>query len=114
MGARVVHFEIGCRDAKAASRFYREVFNWSVTDEGDSVSIDTGTAPNDIGGHINSRESEPYNYTIFYVEVDDIEEAVLKVEALGGKTLLPILPIPSGRFTWIQDVEGNTIGLFQQ
>ncbi len=113
MGARVAHFEIGCRDAKAASRFYRELFDWSVTDEGDSVSIDT-RASNGIGGHINSRESEPYNYTIFYVAVDDIEETVLKAEALGGKTLFPILALPSGRFTWIMDVEGNTIGLFQQ
>jgi uncharacterized protein len=112
MSARVVHFEIGCRDAKAASRFYRELFDWSVTDEGDSVRVDT-RGPDGLSGHINTRESEPYNYTIFYVEVDDIETAVLKAEALGGKALLPILPLPSGRFTWIQDVEGNTIGLYQ-
>lgn len=112
MGARVVHFEIGCRDAKAAGRFYRDLFGWSVTDEGTGVRIDTGE-PDGIGGHINSRESDPYNYTIFYVAVDDIEAAVLKAEALGGKTLLPILALPSGRFTWIRDVEGNTIGLYQ-
>lgn len=112
MGARVVHFEIGCRDAKAASAFYRELFGWSVRDEGSGVRIDTG-ASDGMGGHINSRESEPYNYTMFYVAVDDIEEAVLKSEALGGKTLLPILSLPKGRFTWIQDIEGNTIGLYQ-
>lgn len=113
MGARVVHFEIGCRDANAASAFYRELFGWTVTDEGDSASIETG-APGGITGHINTMQREPSNYTIFYVAVDDIEDAVLKAEALGGKTLLPIIPIPQGRFTWIQDVEGNTIGLIQE
>lgn len=113
MGARIVHFEIGCRDAKAASKFYRELFGWSVKDDGDSVRVDTG-GPDGINGHINTRESEPYNYTVIYVAVDDIEEAALKAEALGGKVLLPILPLPSGRFTWIEDVEGNTIGLYQE
>lgn len=113
MGARVVHFEIGCHDAKAESAFYRELFGWTVKEEETSATIDTGE-PGGITGHINSVEREPANYTIFYVAVDDIEDAVLKAEALGGKALLPILPFPVGRFTWIQDIEGNTVGLIQE
>jgi len=56
---------------------------------------------------------EPHQYTIFYVDVEDVEAALKKAESLGGKTLVPPVNIPAGTFAWMQDPEGNTVGLWK-
>lgn len=62
---------------------------------------------------ITSLGHEPHNYTIFYVQVEDAAATLEKAEALGGKTLAPPVPIPTGKFAWMSDPEGNTVGLFE-
>ena len=56
---------------------------------------------------------EPHRYTIFYVQVDDVQAYLDKAKTLGGKMLVPPVDIPTGRFAWMQDPEGNTVGLFK-
>ena len=56
---------------------------------------------------------EPHHYTIFYVQVDDVQACLDKAAALGGKTLVPPVDIPTGKFAWMQDPEGSTVGLFK-
>ena len=36
-----------------------------------------------------------------------------QAQKLGGKTLVRPVPIPTGTFAWLQDPEGNTIGLWK-
>jgi predicted enzyme related to lactoylglutathione lyase len=57
---------------------------------------------------------EPEHYTIFYVEVDDVQAYLDKAASLGGKTLVPPVKIPTGTFAWFSDPEGNTIGLLKR
>ncbi len=64
-------------------------------------------------GHITALGHEPYHYTIFYVEVDDVQAYLDKAASLGGKTLVPAMPIPTGTFAWVQDQEGNAVGLWK-
>jgi hypothetical protein len=54
---------------------------------------------------------EPHQFTIFYVQVDDVAEYLKKAAALGGKTLVSPVDIPTGTFAWMQDPDGNTVGL---
>lgn len=75
---------------------------------GRAVMIDTT-----VTGHFNSLGHEPHHYTIFYVQVDDVQVYLDKAKALGGKMLVPPVDIPSGKFAWMQDPEGNTVGLFK-
>jgi predicted enzyme related to lactoylglutathione lyase len=112
MGRPVVHFEIGCKDKAGTAKFYTELFDWTTQEMGPAAMIATGSEKG-IPGHITSLGHEPHNYTIFYVEVDDVAAALKKGESLGGKTLVPPVPIPTGRFAWLADPEGNTIGLFE-
>jgi hypothetical protein len=56
---------------------------------------------------------EPYHYTMFYVQVDDVQGYLNKAGALGGKTLVPPVDIPTGTFAWLTDPDGNTIGLWK-
>jgi uncharacterized protein len=111
-GKPVVHFEIGCRDLEKTGKFYRELFDWSLEQQGPAAVISTGS-PAGIGGHMTALGHEPFDYTIFYVEVDDIKGYLSKAQALGGKTIVPPVPIPTGQFAWFRDPEGNLIGLLQ-
>jgi predicted enzyme related to lactoylglutathione lyase len=112
MGRPVVHFEIGCRDKTATAKFYEQLFDWTTEEMGPAAMIATG-AESGIQGHITALGHEPHNYTIFYVGVENVEEALKKAESLGGKTLIPPVPIPTGTFAWMSDPEGNTVGLFE-
>lgn len=113
-GKPVVHFEIGCRDRAKTSAFYSALFDWSITEQGPASNIDTGSA-GAIDGHITALGHEPHHYTIFYVQVDDVAESLKKAESLGGKTLVPPITLPgAGTFAWMQDPEGNTVGLLKR
>ena len=113
MGRAVVHFEIGCRNKEKTKEFFSELFGWGVSDMGPATMIDTQAAGAGIQGHMTALGHEPHNYTIFYVDVDDVPAALAKAESLGGKTLVPPVTIPNGTFAWFADPEGNTIGLWK-
>jgi predicted enzyme related to lactoylglutathione lyase len=107
----VVHFEIGCKDQEKTAAFYREVFGWTI-DPGPMGTINTGSTTG-IAGHIAALGHEPHQFTHFYIETDDVAESLKKVEAEGGKTVVPPIDIPTGTFAWFTDVEGNTVGLWK-
>jgi uncharacterized protein len=111
MGRPVVHFEIGCRNLQKTQDFYAQLFDWKMQPMGPAAMIAGETGG--IAGHMSALGHEPHHYTIFYVEVDDVGAYLKKAEGLGGKTLVPPVKIPTGTFAWMQDPEGNTIGLWK-
>ena len=113
MGQPVVHFEIGCKDRAKTEEFLRNLFGWQIQQMGPASIIDTASRAG-IPGHITSLGHEPHQYTIFYVQVDDVQASLDKAAALGGKMLVPPVKIPTGTFAWFADPEGNTIGLLQK
>jgi uncharacterized protein len=110
MAHPVVHFEIGCKDAAKTHEFYANLFGWKMQAMGPAVMIDTEGG---ITGHITALGHEPFHYTTFYVEVEDVQAYLDKAAKLGGKTLVPPVNIPTGTFAWMQDPEGNTVGLWK-
>ncbi|HWN75360.1 MAG TPA: VOC family protein [Candidatus Udaeobacter sp.] len=111
MGRPVVHFEIGCRNLQKTQDFYSQMFDWKMQPMGPAAMIAGETGG--IAGHMSALGHEPHHYTIFYVEVDDVGAYLKKAEGLGGKTLVPPVKIPTGTFAWMQDPEGNTVGLWK-
>jgi hypothetical protein len=111
MGRPVVHFEIGCRNLQKTQDFYSQMFDWKMQPMGPATMIAGETGG--IAGHMSALGHEPHHYTIFYVEVDDVGAYLKKAEGLGGKTLVPPVKIPTGTFAWMQDPEGNTVGLWK-
>jgi len=89
------------------------MFDWTLQEMGPATMISTGTDAG-IGGHITELGHEPHTYTIFYVEVEDADDYLKKAQGLGGKTIVPPVPIPTGRVAWLADPEGNTVGLFEK
>ena len=118
MGRPVVHFEIIGRDGEATQAYYAELFGWEIdadnpmkygivaresaqTDDGLGIGGGVAGGPEGYGGHVS-----------FYVQVDDVEEALAKAESLGGTRLFgpdEVMPgLILGQFT---DPEGRMIGL---
>ncbi|MGB6484208.1 MAG: VOC family protein [Candidatus Acidiferrales bacterium] len=81
-----------------------------ITQAGPAAMIDTGGL---LTGHFTTLGHEPYHYTIFYVQVEDVQKSLDQAQLLGGKTLVPPVEIPNGTFAWMQDPEGNTVGLWK-
>ncbi len=108
----VVHFEIGCRDLAKTDRFFAELFGWQMQTSGPASMIDA-QGHSGIPGHITALNHEPHHYTMFYVEVEDVQAYLDKAVALGGKVLVPPIKIPTGTFAWFADLDGNTIGLLK-
>jgi uncharacterized protein len=112
MSNPVVHFEIGCQNNEKTANYFSQLFGWKMQGMGPATMIDTGSGSG-IQGHITALGHEPQRYTIFYVQVDDVQAFLDKAGKLGGKTLVPPVQIPTGTFAWFADPEGNTIGLWK-
>jgi uncharacterized protein len=112
MGQPVVHFEIGCKDREKTGEFFSKLFDWQITAAGPASMIDTASKMG-IPGHITALGHEPHNYTIVYVQVDDVAKYLAQATELGGKMLVPPVEIPTGTFAWFADPESNMIGLWK-
>lgn len=110
----IVHVEIPAHDPAAASRFYADLFGWKPETMPDLDYIAFGAQPGPGGGFpkVDDQTFKPGDVVV-YVGTDDIDATLAKVEALGGKTLLPKTEIPNiGWFAFFSDPTGNRIGLF--
>ena len=112
-GHPIVHFEIGCRDRAKSEAFFSSLFDWHIQANDPAGTIDTGST-HGIPGHIASLGHEPQHYTMFYVEVEDVQAYLDKAVALGGKMLVPPVKTPAGTFAWLSDPDGNMLGLLKR
>ncbi|HTR45312.1 MAG TPA: VOC family protein [Thermodesulfovibrionales bacterium] len=111
-------FEIPVRDLGRARKFYETVFGLELNpEEMGPYSMTffpwTEGAPGAAGALIKGETYEPSRSgTVVYFSVDDIEETLLKINANGGKTLLPKKAIGEyGFIAHFEDTEGNRLAL---
>jgi uncharacterized protein len=113
MRAPVTWFEITNSDAKAAQAFYAKLFGWNlqVLEEANYALVDTGVE-SAIGGGIGQAQGP--NQVVFYIEVDDPQAYLDRIEQAGGTTVVPVTVIP-GLVTFAQfaDPQGNVVGLLK-
>jgi predicted enzyme related to lactoylglutathione lyase len=77
----------------------------------ESAIVDTGSAAG-IAGNIGKAEGP--NQVTFYIEADDLQSHLDRVESLGGTTVLPVTEIPDVvTFAQFADPDGNVVGLFR-
>ncbi|WP_425410491.1 VOC family protein [Hyphococcus sp.] len=115
MGAPVIHFDIGCRNALKTRKFYESVFGWKTKDAAFNASVDTGSKEG-VNGAITALGHEPHNYVMIYMDVADINAACDKIKGAGGKISIGPVEIPGngGWFAWFHDPEGNLLGISQK
>jgi hypothetical protein len=113
MGNPVVHFEINAGDAGKMQSYYASLFGWKV-DASNPMNyglVDTDSGGQGIAGGIGPAEAGP-PYTIFYVQVPDVQAALDRAVSLGGSVVTPVQVIP-GMVTLaiFADPEGNQVGI---
>ncbi len=110
----VVHWEIYAKDVDKVRAFYREMFNWEISD-GPIALVGAGIgAPeaDQFTGHILPGDAPR---VVLDIQVLDLKASMAKAEQLGGAILAPPFDVPNGpTIARIADPEGNHITLVQQ
>ena len=109
----VVHVEIPAADVPAASKFYEELLGWKMQHaaEFDYTMWSDGSG---YGGGFNKVDDHnPVGQVMVYIDSDDIEADLKKVEELGGTVVTPKTEIPgTGWFGQFRDPTGNVLALY--
>ena len=118
MGQPVVHFEIAGKDADKLQSYYSELFDWDIHADNEfkyGIVAREGNTNSDgigIGGGISGGPEGYDGHVTFYVEVPDVEAALVKAEGLGGTRVMGpddvMAGLTIGLFT---DPEGHVIGV---
>ena len=123
MSGRVVHFEIPFDDGDRARNFYSEAFGWQLQPmpEMDYTLVMSGpsgdrgpTEPGFINGGMLDRTMSPAPGPTLAIDVASIDDTLVRVEKLGGSTVVGKTPVGDMGFTaYVKDTEGNVIGLWE-
>jgi predicted enzyme related to lactoylglutathione lyase len=113
MANPVAWFEITGPDAGALQKFYAQAFDWEIDADNEmnygmvtagEGGIAGGVGPNPAGA----------NHATFYVAVDDVDAALIKVVELGAEVMTPAMDVPGGpRIAFFSDPAGNQVGLMK-
>jgi uncharacterized protein len=123
MPDKVVHFEIPADDLDRARTFYQDAFGWTINvmPELDYSIVETTPTddtnlpaePGAINGGMLRREP-PVTSPVLVIGVDDIDAALQRVEAGGGKTESPKQAVADMGFAaYFSDPESNIVGLWE-
>ncbi|MGG3468260.1 VOC family protein [Neobacillus pocheonensis] len=111
MKSTIEMFVIAARDGNNAKDFYESLFNWKIIDVGPLLQI-SGAG---INGHILKwpHQNHPTHVSI-YMNVDNIQESLEKVEETGGTVILPEMAVPTGgSIAQLVDPDGNILGIYK-
>jgi predicted enzyme related to lactoylglutathione lyase len=127
MDHTIAHFEIPAKDVEKLKKFYVELFGWKMEKYPgptayyliETVPVDKNMMPirpGVNGGLFDTKDAtmpdqaKPTNY----ISVESVEEYSKKVEALGGKIVVPKMEIPGiGWWALALDPEGNHFGILE-
>lgn len=109
--------EIPVRDIDAGMAFYNAVFQYELTamDMGPNPVAMLPRADGGIAAHLYpGKPAENGSGPTVHLTVPDTLEATLeRVTKAGGRVVGEPVPLPIGRFQYIADLDGNSIGLFE-
>ncbi len=118
MSAKFIWNELVTSDQKASGDFFSKLFGWErreidTADQGIYTLFQEGGK--DVAGMMNPATNYSRSRPAFwagYIEVDDVDAYVAKVEELGGKIIAPPEDIPNiGRVCMICDPSGAPVCL---
>jgi uncharacterized protein len=109
-----VWYELITPDPEGAKAFYDAVVGWSVGERAPVehdyrmiVRSDGGNAGGVLRLTDDMRQQGMKPAWLGYVGVEDVDAAVAKIEAKGGKSLVPAFDIEVGRIAMVADPQGN-------
>lgn len=110
--------ELTTPDPAAAATFYGALFGWTIKSMGAEMGGYRLLAVGDtsVGGIMAPPPGSPPMPPHWgcYVTVDDVDACVARCDELGGKTLVPVMEVPTvGRMAVLQDPQGAVISVMQ-
>ncbi len=114
MANAVSWFEVMGKDGAKARQFYADAFGWTfdVPEE-----MDYGMTPEGSDGIRGGVGSNPMGqtYATFYVDVEDVQAALDKVESLGASKVVGPMEVPNGpTIGMFTDPDGNLVGVYKR
>jgi len=111
MAHPVVHFEISGPDDRRLAEFYASLFGWRMQPvPGIGYTLISAGAVGINGGIEKVTDARPA--TKFYIETDDLQTALDKINLVGGKTVTPITELPGmATYAIFEDLDGLAVGL---
>ncbi|WP_239380075.1 VOC family protein [Frankia sp. CIT1] len=118
MGQPVVHFEIIGNDSEKLKNYYSGLFGWKIESDNPmnyGVVQRVGNVNTDgvgIGGGVAAAPEGYAGHVTFYVEVPDVEAALVKAENLGGSRMMGPEKVMEGvEIGLFNDPEGHLVGV---
>ena len=118
MGQPVVHFEVIGKDGEKLRGYYSDLFGWEINAEnpmGYGVVDREGNVNSDgigIGGGVGNGPAGYDGHVTFYVEVPNVEDALVKAETLGGTRMMgPESPMEGVEIGLFLDPEQHVVGV---
>ncbi len=109
----VVHWEIQSQQPERLHRFYADALGWKIdTDNPMGYGMVDSAGKSGIRGGIGGSEGSE-SRVVVYASVKDIPAALERIEAHGGKAVMPRTDIGPVIMALYQDPEGNTMGLLE-
>ncbi|SFS00569.1 VOC family protein [Yoonia litorea] len=112
----VVWAEIPVTDLEKSVAFYSKVFGYEmeINNEGPNPMADLGGMQNKSGAHLYPGKPAPDSgNTVHLALPDSLEDGIARCKNAGGEVVSPPIPLPTGRFVYARDIDGNSIGLFE-
>ncbi len=111
----VVWSEIPVTDLDRARVFYAEVLQCEMRQDNSGPRPIVDIVADSVAAHLYVGTPAPRGtgVTLHLAVQGTVEDALTRTKSAGGTVILPIITIPQGRFAKIQDLDGNSIGLFQ-
>ena len=110
-----VHLELNTPDLEKAKSFYKEMFQWSFTDNdmGSGMIYSTFKPDDGPGGGMMSMPQAPTQW-LPYIGVDDIKVATEKAKSLGVTIMMENQEVPDmGWFSVFTDPTGAMVAIWQ-
>jgi predicted enzyme related to lactoylglutathione lyase len=113
MTSPVVHWQFLSADPDRTAAFYQQMFGWSVSSaNGMGYRSVTSSSDRGINGGIWPAPPGAPESVQLYVEVEDIDSALARLQELGGAVIMPKQLLPDGdAMALALDPFGRSFGL---
>jgi len=119
----IIHFEIPADDVEKLRKFYTKLFGWKIEKTLgpvdywmiETIPVDEKGMPirPGVNGGMMKRQ-HPEHKPVNYVAVESVEKYTKRIEALGGKVLVPKMEVPGiCWFALALDPEGNQFAIME-
>jgi predicted enzyme related to lactoylglutathione lyase len=109
--------DLATSDMETAQEFYTELFGW------EAEQLDTNGRPPYTVWRNNGRtnggmrplapqDGAPPHWLVYFT-VDDVDDAVRRVDELGGEIVVEPFTVPAGRFAVLRDPQGAYFAIYE-